>query len=324
MKKISLLLAIAGLSPVFQSSGVSLDDIQFWIGSGTNRAALVIEWSAPESMFGSTVPAPVADKSLVWGYRFNGTATGEQMFTAIVAADPRLYAVISIDPLYGLGIYGIGFHLGGGGDLGITDGTHTNYFTGGLLTNATVNVDAAAPLNAGDVYWGGWFGPNWEAWAELGAGGGLLDSPDRGSNAYWTPDDPNSPDSLGAHGQWNFTWGVGSLQLTNGSWIGLSVAAGEFEYDTVSPFFTHKHAPTEPDAGITALVKNLNGSIQGSQWNAQFLGCTNWLYSLERSTNLQNWTAVTNGVPGNSTSVNLIDPTPPEGQAFYRIRADKP
>ena len=47
MKKISLSLALAGLFVVAKSSAVSLDGIQFWIGSGTNRAALVIEWSTP-------------------------------------------------------------------------------------------------------------------------------------------------------------------------------------------------------------------------------------------------------------------------------------
>ena len=40
----------------------------------------------------------MANKTLVWGYRFNGTATGTQMFNAIVAADPRLYAVETVDP----------------------------------------------------------------------------------------------------------------------------------------------------------------------------------------------------------------------------------
>ena len=94
-------LALAGMFLVSNSSAVSLDDIQFWIGSGTNRAGMVIEWSTPESFAYSTVPAPIADKSLVWGYRFNGTATGIQMFNAIVAADPRLYAIEVFYPNFG-------------------------------------------------------------------------------------------------------------------------------------------------------------------------------------------------------------------------------
>src|ERR1035438_5012145 len=107
MKKIRSWLALAGLFLVSKSSAVPLDGIQFWTGTGTNRAALVVEWSTPESLADTTVPPPIADKSLVWGYRFNGTATAAKMFTAIVAADLRLYAVGTVDPQYGLGIYGI-------------------------------------------------------------------------------------------------------------------------------------------------------------------------------------------------------------------------
>jgi hypothetical protein len=324
MKKICLGLALASLFVAIKSPATSLNDIQFWVGSGTNRAALVVEWTTPESFGSTTVPAPIADKSLVWGYRFNGTVTGEQMFNAILAADPRLYVVEVIFPGFGASVQGIGFHLGGGGDLGITDGTTTNHFTNGLLTNATVYVDAASSLNPGDLYWSGWNGPNWELWTELGDGGGVLNCPDRGTNAYWTPDDPNSPDSLGAHGQWQLNYGLSSLQLTNGSWIGFSVAAGEFEYDTVSPYFAHKHAPALPDAGFTALIKNLTGGFQAGQWQAQFLSCSNWVYSLERSPDLLHWTNVTVGVSGNGTNLIIGDAAPPADRSFYRIGADQP
>lgn len=50
----------------------SFDDIQFWTGTGSNRAALVIDWNT------GTRP-----DSYVWGFRWNGTATGEDMFRAI-------------------------------------------------------------------------------------------------------------------------------------------------------------------------------------------------------------------------------------------------
>ena len=323
MKRISLPLALAGLLVVTRASAVSLDGIQFWIGSGTNRAGLVIEWSTPESRNYSTVPAPIADKSLVWGYRFNGTATAAQMFEAVVAADPRLYAVGTVDPLYGLGIYGIGFHLGGGSAQGITDGNTTNYFTNSVLTNATVDVDAAAPLNPGDLYWSGWYGPNWENWTELGDAGGFFDCPDRGTNAYWTSNDPLYA-STGFQGQWQFTYGLSSLQLTNGSWIGFSVAAGEFEFDLSAPYNAHKHAPAPPDAGITALAKNLGGAFQGGRWQAQFLSCSNWLYTLQRSSDLRNWTNIVSGIPGNSLNLILSDTNPPTGKAFYRVGANLP
>jgi hypothetical protein len=173
------------------------------------------------------------------------------------------------------------------------------------------------------LYWGGWFGPNWENWTELGDAGNFYNCPDRGTNAYWTSTDPLYA-STGFQGQWEFAWGLSSLQLTNGSWIGFSVAAGEYEPDLDAPYFAHKHAPAEPDPGITALIKSLTGGFQGGQWQAHFLCCSNWLYSLERSSDLQHWMTVTAGISGNGTNVIIGDATPPADKSFYRIRADQP
>ena len=70
----------------------SFDDIQFWVGSGSKRAALVIEWhdgNRPDAM--------------VWGYRWDGEATGHDMIVAIAKADQKLRF---INPIYGLdGLY---------------------------------------------------------------------------------------------------------------------------------------------------------------------------------------------------------------------------
>jgi hypothetical protein len=321
MKKWFVMLAIASLFLVSKSFAVSFDDIQFWTGSGTNRAALVIEWSTPESFAGSTVPAPVADKSLVWGYRFNGTATGTQMLTAILAADPRFYVLA--DTNYGsLFIDGVGYSLDGSNAIGVTDGSVTNFFTSNFLTNFTVDIDAAFSLNTNDLYWGGFNGPGWEFWTELGDAGGFMNCPDRGTNAYWTPTDPN--DYTGVHGQWELAqYGLDGLYLTNGSWIGFSVAAGEYESDLSAPYNAHKHAPQEPDVNITAVVKNLSSGFQGGQWRAQFLSVSNWNYTLQRSTDLQSWSDTSNAT-GGGTDLFLSDTNPPTDHAFYRVKAESP
>lgn len=260
LKKISL-LALAGLLFVSKSPAISLDDIPLWTGSGTNRAALVIEWSTPESLTYSSVPAPVADKTMTWGYRFNGTVTAAQMFNAIVAANPSLYAVEYIDPTYGPGVQAIGFNLQGGGPAGVTDGTVTdlaNTFTNGILIDPNLDVDAAYSLNSGDLYWGGHYGPNWETWNELGDEGGFENSPNRGTNEFWTITDPIYYSS-GTNGQWELAQnGLGFLPLTNGSWIGFSVAAGEYEPDEDAPYNLHKHAPVSPDGTYVAYVCNTN------------------------------------------------------------------
>ncbi len=256
MKKAYLWLALASLFLSISARAISFDDIPIWTGSGSNRAALVIEWSSPESLTNSSVPVPVADKTLVWGYRFNGPVSGTQMLHAIVGADPRLYFVADLS--FGTFVEGIGYNLKDDGIAGITDGTVTNFFTGGFLTNATVKVDAARAVNPGDLYWSGYFGPNWETWNEFGVHGGFLASPNRGTNSYWTADDPNAPYS-GAHGQWQLSQtSLDSLSLTNGSWVGFSVAAGEYEPDLSAAYNLHKHAPPAPEGTYMAYVSDTN------------------------------------------------------------------
>src|ERR1700679_149106 len=129
IKRIRCALAIAGCALLPSVHAINTNDIQLWAGSGTNRAALVIEWNSPEFFNNSTVPAPVANKTMVWGYKFNGEATGTEMFTAILASDPKLYAVG--DETFGTFIESIGYNLSGNGNIGITDGTNTNYFING-------------------------------------------------------------------------------------------------------------------------------------------------------------------------------------------------
>ncbi len=74
MKTLSLLslLAIPALS-----SALDLSGIRNWTGTGTKRAAFVLD-------FGSSAPA------YAWGYYYDGAKTGFDMLTAIDAADPDL------------------------------------------------------------------------------------------------------------------------------------------------------------------------------------------------------------------------------------------
>jgi len=262
MKTVRFALAIAGALAVQQAQAISLDDIQLWTGSGTNRAALVIEWSAPEVLTNSSVPVPIADKTLVWGFRFNGTATGTQMIANIAGSDPKLYFVAD-DTSGSTFIEGIGYNLSGNDVIGITDGSQTDLFNNGYLIDPTVDADSAQAVNAGDLYWGGVSGPRWEIWNEAGDAGGFFSSPNRGPNLYWTPTDQGHF-SAGAHGQWEYAQaGLDELSLTNGSWIAFSVAAGADDTlhsgdPSTTAFNLHKHAPPSPDGTYVAYICNTN------------------------------------------------------------------
>lgn len=58
---------------------VSFDSISYWVGAGSQRAALVIDFNDGQT-----------PRSYVWGFRWNGTATGEDMLRAVALEDSRL------------------------------------------------------------------------------------------------------------------------------------------------------------------------------------------------------------------------------------------
>jgi len=62
-------------------------DIDFWVGTGPNYAAILIDWQD-----GKTAPGEIESHALVWGYRWeNGQSPkGIDALMAIDAADPRL------------------------------------------------------------------------------------------------------------------------------------------------------------------------------------------------------------------------------------------
>ena len=64
---------------------------------------------------------------------------------------------------------------------------------------------------------------------------------------------------------------------------------------------------------------NDNGSAK-----IQFRATTNWLYTLERTTNFQTWNTVSAVAPGVSGTMQLQDTNPPVANAYYRVHAGYP
>ena len=110
---------------------------------------------------------------------------------------------------------------------------------------------------------------------------------------------------------------------------------GDFRLDTLSissytddGFGDSIFAQGTVDNFVVALppppVQNLTGTFSDGIWQVQFTGRTNWLYSLQRTTDFQSWTDVSAATPGTGTNLFLSDTNPPTDQAFYRVRADLP
>ena len=71
-------------------------------------------------------------------------------------------------------------------------------------------------------------------------------------------------------------------------------------------------------------VMNLAGKFVAAEWQTEFLSRTNWLYTLERTTNFANWTTASTSTNGTGTNLVMVDTSTASANAFYRIRADRP
>jgi hypothetical protein len=125
----------------------AFEDIDFWIGSGSNRAALVIDWSDS-----STDPP-----ALVWGYCWDGTAFGRDMLREIVAADDRLFAKIGGSAANPVAIYGLGYDANDDGQFALDD--DTSFDDAGFALSSP--ADGATSIDVADYYAEGWFTGFW-------------------------------------------------------------------------------------------------------------------------------------------------------------------
>jgi hypothetical protein len=80
----------------------TLDQIPTWVGSGANRAGLVIDWGDSRD--------PVA-----WGYRWDGSATAETLVRDVDAADASLVASLSEFAGFGAFVDSFGYDRNGNG-----------------------------------------------------------------------------------------------------------------------------------------------------------------------------------------------------------------
>lgn len=209
-----LIISAAALS--ISASAFSFSDIRLWAGSGSNQAALVIDWNDG-----------ISPESIVWGYRWDGTATGKDMFDAVLTLDSRLYASMEYWPSYdGYTVYGIGYDINANG----------SGFVSGVREDADGNEDGYA-LDLADHYKEGWFTGYWSYYV-----------------AETTGDLPTGWDYSG--------WGISARTLENGSWDGWSFVSDMSDWTSAGPPDTPIAATTVPEpSGILALVSGTLGLI---------------------------------------------------------------
>lgn len=185
-------------------AAATFDDIQFWAGSGANRAALVIDWDDGR-------PA----ESLLWGFRWDGTATGLDMLQAVVNADPRLFAHLG-NYGWGTATLGLGYDLNASGSFAVSPGLA--FDAGGLAVDTNPD-DARVSVDAGDHWLEGWNNGFWAYY---------LKSP---ASENWT----------------SATSGAADRALVDGGWDGFVFAPGFVSGEPAAPV---PAAVPEPGAGV--------------------------------------------------------------------------
>jgi PEP-CTERM motif len=212
-----------------------LSSVQNWTGSGTNEAGLVIDW------YNGTT-----SDSLLWGYRWNGSATGEQMFDAIVAGDPRLFAEVSASGewSFGTAVYGLGFAATGDEPIQLSPPLSFNSDNLAEVDDSAV-VDGRTALNPDDLWMEGWNTGYWSFW--VGTGAQLSSDP-----SAWT-----SPE----------TYGMTAQTLEDDDVDGFSFAPG---FNSVAPADIVAASPVpEPSSWALLGMGALALASAWRKWNTK-------------------------------------------------------
>lgn len=191
------------------NTSLTFADVQYWVGTGTNQAAFVVQWNDSKN-----------PDALVWGFRWNGNATGEDMLKAIAKADHRFYSLLYQGTQFGSAVGGLGFDLNGANTNALyknANVTYPYYPVDGIVNTTAYDFDDYTAADAADHWSSGWT-----------------------TNGYWSywVKDPTDAD-FGYSGV-----GASTRALVNGSWDVWNFNAGFSDFPisstmtAVSPYIS--------------------------------------------------------------------------------------
>ncbi|WP_428229499.1 DUF5074 domain-containing protein [Flavobacterium sp.] len=132
----------------------TFSDIKYWVGTGANQAAFVVQWNDGKNT-----------DALIWGFKWDGNATGEDMLKAIAKADRRFFSLLYPSaPGGGTEIGGLGFDLNGVKSKGLykdANLTYPLYPSNGIINTGTYDFDQYVAIDADDHWQSGWTNGKW-------------------------------------------------------------------------------------------------------------------------------------------------------------------
>ena len=121
----ALASVLVGVSPAW---GFTFDDINYWVGEGTNRCAVVVDFN----------DGSVANSSFAWGYRWNGDAPNmKAILDEIAADDPRFASFVSSSGW----VNGFGYDVDDDGGTFTTGKTYTKSDADDLFPQSWYDFD---------------------------------------------------------------------------------------------------------------------------------------------------------------------------------------
>ncbi|MGU3374147.1 T9SS type A sorting domain-containing protein [Chryseobacterium sp. M5A1_1a] len=137
---------------------IGFSDVQYWVGTGSNQAAFVVQWNDGKN-----------PDALVWGFKWDGNATGEDMLKAIAKADHRFYTLLYQGTQFGTAIGGIGFDLNGQNSRALIksgNATYPLYPLDGIVNTTAYDFDEYVAQDTGDHWNSGWYNGFWSYWVK--------------------------------------------------------------------------------------------------------------------------------------------------------------
>lgn len=190
----------------------TMDMIENWSGEGANRAAFVVQWNAESET-----------SALVWGFRWDGEATGETMARAIAASDPRFVIMTETGTAYGSTVSGFGYDVNKSGDFSITkDGVTLSPDENGIIFSSSYGYDGWTCTDPEDYWQSGWYQGYWSYWLKS-----------------------NDSDAWGYSGT-----GITGRKLTDGCWDGWNFAVNMSSQPWKPLAPAPKNGPTAPSVKV--------------------------------------------------------------------------